>query len=501
MKNIKYIVLSVSIMWGVLANSEPFIKTDNLWLRADIETLANLGVIKTPVTTWPLTWGPILKDLQNSNVNSIPEEYHSTFFRVLRTGRRETGDDNTFTELRTSAAQDPQLLRYFGDKARDKREFSTRTSGMSNNFAWNLEVTLAPDSVDGDDKRFDGSYVSAIGGNWVFSLGQIEQWWGPGFQHSIILSNNAKPIPAVYLKRNYAESFETPLLSWIGPWTFNGFIGQLDDERTINNAKLVGMSVAFKPLDSLEVGLRRTAQWGGEGRPETFDSFVDMMIGLDNCDEGGLSCDDNSNEPGNQLAGIDLTWRPNWVVPSRLYLQTVGEDEAGYAPSKKSFLYGASLNAMVFENPLMVSLEYIDTKVDGDGNTPGEEFSGYNVLYEHSIYRHGYRYRGRSIGSTIDNDSIMTSLLLTYQIPDWGSFSLLGSQIELNVDGGNNAQPGGHSISDSQVKFGEVIFKWNYLTQNFGSFVFSVTSRDEELTTKLGDFDTTSFGIDWSIRF
>ncbi|NVJ60858.1 MAG: capsule assembly Wzi family protein [Gammaproteobacteria bacterium] len=495
------VVLLAAPLIGSKLNAEPFIKTDDLWLRADIESLANIGVIKTPINTYPLMWGPVLKDLTSVKMSDIPEAYQSTYMRLLRKGRKETGNDANYSEIRVHASQENELFRYFGDKARNKRELATRTTGMTNSFAWNLEVTLAPDSIDGDDKRFDGSYLAAIAGNWMFSVGQIEKWWGPGMQHSIILSNNAKPVPAISIQRNYSEPFETPLLSWMGPWTFNAFAGLLDDERTINNAKLLGMSYSFAPIDGLEIGLRRTAQWGGDGRPENFDSFLDMLTGLDNCDEGDLSCTGERNEPGNQLAGIDVSYRVNWSIPTSFYFQTIGEDEAGYAPSKKAWMYGANFQLSLDDNPLFINLEYIDTSVDGDGNDPGVPFDGYNVLYEHSIYRYGYRYGRRSIGSTIDNDSKMISFLLSYQVPDWGKFSLLSSNIELNIDSDDITAPGGHSIQQSQVKFAENMFKWQYQTQTFGDFVFSVISRDEDLDTNFGGFESSSLGINWTTRF
>ncbi|NVK74108.1 MAG: capsule assembly Wzi family protein [Oceanospirillaceae bacterium] len=481
--------------------AEPFIKTDDLWLRADIETLANLGVIKSPVTTYPLTWGPILKDLSEAKLNKVPEEYHATYFRVLREGRNETGRNNFYSEIRVSASQENELFRSFGDKARNKREVATRTTGMTNNFAWNLEVTLAPDSIDGDDKRFDGSYIAGIGGNWILSLGQIEKWWGPGLQHSIILSNNAKPVPAINFQRNYSEPFETPLLSWMGPWTFSSFIGLLDDERTIDNAKLLGLSVSFKPLDTLEVGLRRTAQWGGQGRPENFDSFLDLLVGLDNCDEGGLSCDDPASEPGNQLAGIDVTWRPRWAIPSAFYFQTVGEDEAGFMPSKKAWMYGANFQVIAFDNPLMVNLEYIDTSVDGDGNDPNVPFDGYNVLYEHGIYKNGYRYHGRSIGSSLDNDSTAFSAILFYTFEDWGSVSYRISSFDVNSDSTDKAEPGGSTISPLNLKFREHLLNWTYETGGYGKIDLSILARSKDLNSHFGFFDKTAFNINWMFKF
>ncbi len=485
-----------------IISAEPFIAPNKRFVRADIELLANVGIIKTPINTWPLNWGPVLKDLQTVKLEQIDERYKEVYLRVLRLGRKETGNDASFTELRVSAAQEAQLLRSFGDQSREKTELTSRIVGMTSHLAWNLEVTAAPNSLDGDDKHWSGSYLAAVMGNWIVYYGQVEKWWGPGWEHSIILSNNAKPMPAITLQRNYADGFETPLLSWMGPWSMNAFVGELDDVRTIDNAKLLGMSVSFMPLDGLEVGLRRTAQWGGEGRPENFDSFINMFIGLDNCDEGELSCDDLANEPGNQLAGIDLTYRFNLGVPLTAYMQTIGEDEAGYMPSKKAFLWGGSVHTFLFESPLQINLETLETTVDGDGNVEGQPFDGFNVLYEHgTIYRHGYRYMGRSMGATIDNDSKMTSIRLLWQSNEWGSFETKFADVSLNFDNANVAAPGGHSLVTTRQDFNEFSLTWQQDFGSYGELQLKYLKRSEPVNTRRGLFEQSNLGMSWSKRF
>ncbi len=42
----------------------------------------------------------------------------------------------------------------------------------------------------------DGSYLGVNVGNFMLSAGYIERWWGPGWDGSLILSTNARPIPA-----------------------------------------------------------------------------------------------------------------------------------------------------------------------------------------------------------------------------------------------------------------------------------------------------------------
>ena len=79
-------------------------------------------------------------------------------------------------------------------------------------------------------------------------------------------------------------------------------------------------------------------QLGGEGRPEGFSTWVDAFLSQDNY--GANTGNNNrSNEPGNQLAGIDLRWKV-FDAPIALYGQVVGEDEDKFLPNCLMFQYG-----------------------------------------------------------------------------------------------------------------------------------------------------------------
>ncbi len=58
-----YFLLWLLLTCNVLAG--PSIAPGDLALRQDIQRLADHGALSGPVTTWPLSWGPILSDLQN----------------------------------------------------------------------------------------------------------------------------------------------------------------------------------------------------------------------------------------------------------------------------------------------------------------------------------------------------------------------------------------------------------------------------------------------------
>lgn len=474
-----FILILASFSSSVLA--EPWIDTRDAWLRADIEYLSDIGVIKGPVTTWPLMWAPILNDLKEANINDLSDSELRIYKRVKRKGRYETKLD-THSYLTLKAGNQGKILRNFGDDRREKAEITSKTSGMNKNFAWNIEATRAYNPIDGEESRFDHSYVAAIWGNWVLSVGSQERWWGPGWDSSLLLSNNARPVPAVSVQRNYSDPFENKWLSWMGPWTFNAFAGQLESDRHIPHAKLLGMSFNFKPLDSLEIGLRRTAQWAGDGRPNSLSSLWNLFIGNSNCDEVGLGCDDRSQEPGNQLAGIDFKWR----LPSRfgsVYGQLIGEDEAGYLPSRKFFQFGYTNTFELFEMPIKSFAEYSDTEND----------IGPNTTYEHGLYQVGYRTEGRSIGSTYDGDSQSVTLGLLADIDTSNQLKLSVSNIDLNHDG-----TGLHTLSNQAVSFNKMAIDYRKITK-YGILGVQIDFKDKAIDTFNYQKDKYNIALSWTM--
>jgi hypothetical protein len=286
----------------------------------------------------------------------------------------------------------------------------------------------------------DGSYFSTRLGNWSTTLGQVDRWWGPGWDGSLILSTNARPIPAISIERRIPEAFESKWLSWLGPWTFQTFVGRMEEERHIPHPYLWGMRGDLSPtmLGGLEVGFFRMIQLGGKGRPQGFNTFVDAFLSEDNYG-ANTGNNDRSQEPGNQLAGIDFRWRI-LDSPIALYGQVVGEDEDNFLPNALMFLYGIEGWMLWQESSLRVFAEYADlTSYWWNGATKTR-----NVTYGHHIYQDGYRYRGRPIGHWADQDSQIVTVGGFLQKQDgvgWGGTLRIGV---LNEDGSGRSP-----VSDS----------------------------------------------------
>lgn len=463
----------------------PWIDPGEEQLRHHVQVLADAGVIRAPITTWPVSWGAIATDLEQAGHSGLAESERWSLAYVKFYLQRARNRFNLYA--RAGAAGDPVVIRDFASDQREQYEMQGQLDWTGDRLAARLALTWAPDATDGKDYRLDGSYVSGLLGNWAVTAGAIDRWWGPSWQSSLILSNNARPVPGVSLHRQGAQAFETPWLSWIGPWTLTMFAGQLESDRAIPNAKLLGARLAIKPLSSLELGFSRTAQWGGDGRPQSLSSLMDLALGNDNSGDDGI---DSSNEPGNQIGAIDWRWAfsIDGVQPA-FYGQYAGEDESGGLPSRVLQLIGIELSLARYSVFHRIAIEYTDTMA---GANSGESFENY--AYEHGIYLSGYRHYSRTIGSTFDNDTRAVSLLADHYFATGTQLSWRLAKLDINRDGLNRG--GAFGGSPLQVEDTAILaeIRYSQVIKNF-KVSTSVYNVDQKMQWKDEAIDGTGFGV------
>ena len=118
-------------------------------------------------------------------------------------------------------------------------------------------------------------------GNFMISAGYMERWWGPGWDGSLILSTNARPIPSVTLERNYTDPFKTQaaVMDRSVAREHRGGRSGISTTSRFRDVRFLAARVNFKPRPWLEFGLTRTAQWCGGDRPCDWETFTDMLLG------------------------------------------------------------------------------------------------------------------------------------------------------------------------------------------------------------------------------
>lgn len=496
--------IRASLMVGVLcllgalsaartpATASPWAEVGDAVLRSDIEVLTQYGLIDGLVTTWPIPWAQISHRLVVEDVSSLPPHIRRSLRRVRDRMARETAIKRFRFEAIGRVSSEPALVRDFGPSGRREIDARARGEWMTRTMGARLSVGYQSDIDFGSgDLSFDDSYFALSVANWIVYGGTLDQWWGPGEVSSLILSNNARPFPRVGLMRRNPTAFETPWLSWIGPWQFNAFGGVLDEgRRVISNPLVLGFRVAFSPLPGVEIGATRALMICGGGRPCEFGTFVDAFIGND-------FTGDPLNDPGNQLEGLDLRFSSRLGGQYfTLYGQIIGEaEEFLIYPDLAGLVVGLTLwGGIGGEGALWrLTTEYSDS-TSYQGALPLSD-ARFGVFYNHFIYKNGYRYRRRALGHSLDGDARLFSVVGTLtDLRDW-TYRLAYHHAELNRD---SSGPHPVSLSNEDINLFEIGLN---VPWRKGSFAIELRLQDDEPNTPGTSDFLASIEATWTFRF
>ena len=363
-------------------------------LRTDLNWLNQQGVIQISTSTWPLSGDEIQRALSQAKVsNNTQQKVINSVLNALQT-------DNETVKLGLHADTDIKTIpQTFADNQKSQYQASVEFNAGAENWDAKLRINAEKDPLidHGHDANVEGSYIAGkLWNQWVVA-GQIPTYWGSGHDGSLIRGDASRPVYGVTAQRAVQNAFETKWLSWIGPWQYQAFAGQLDDYKAVPDAKLIGLRLTARPFPALEIGASRAIQWGGDGRPESLSSLWDAFTGRK--DNGGTG----KADPSNQIAGFDgrLSLQPLLDVPVSLYGQFVGEDEAGGLPAKYMYLGGVDFSSSYNNMPYQLYAEWADTRTNGEIRS---------ISYTHTIYKDGYYQHGFPLGHAIGGDGQIYSV-------------------------------------------------------------------------------------------
>ncbi len=438
------VLTTLWFMYVPVVKADPWIDTSNIFLRANIQHLADVGIISSPVTTFPLMWQDIAFDIQSKQLTGISDTTKNALLYVRHQLKMAKRNQQT---VKINLATNDKRFTSFGDSFRDKNNIQFSSNVIFDNFAGRIATRYTNQPLDGDDSQFDGSYGAFFIGNWVLSAGMQDRWWGPGWDTSLSLSSNARPIPAIALTRKSALPVKVPFSEIEIPWTMTTFMGQMNDQRIINDALLWGFRLTFKPSKRWEIGITRLAQWSGDGRPGDLSTFWKVLKGLDNCGGNGPTIEECAagKEPGNQMAGYDIRYANTlFSQPLAIYFTAFAEDgdrKGGLSIlGEERYQLGIETQLNVFSYDWRVYLEGTDTyALCRDGNNGDGTSDIGDCYYEHSIYQTGMRYKQRNIGSLYDNDATSVAFGAISQSSTNTQYELKLRWLNLNQDDSDKA--------------------------------------------------------------
>lgn len=392
-----------ALLMAILATSSSSIFAQGLVLndqnlRTDLNWLNQQGVIQISTSTWPLSGDEIERALSQANISNTTQEKVIHSVRAALKAAHDPVKVGLFAE--TDQKKIPQA---FGDQQKSQYQAALEFNAGGENWDAKIRVNAEKDPLidTGHNVNVEGSYLAGkLWNQWVVA-GQIPTWWGPGHDGSLIRGDASRPVYGVTMQRAVQNAFETKWLSWIGPWQYQLFAGQLDDYKAVPHTKLIGMRLTAQPLPYLELGASRAIQIGGDGQPDSFKAYWNAIIGKDNgCTENGCVGEENAS---NQLGGFDarLNLQPLLNIPVGIYGQMIGEDEAGGLPSKYLYLGGVDYSSSYKNMPYQLYAEWSDTRTNGDVK---------GISYSHHQYTDGYYQHGYPLAHAMGGDGQMVSV-------------------------------------------------------------------------------------------
>ena len=371
---------------------------NNQDIRTDLNWLNQQGVIQISTSTWPMSGDEIQRALSQAKISNNTQQ------KVIDSIQNALKADNQTAKLGLFAETDQKNIpQAFGDREKAQYVGSLEFNGGGENWDAKLRVNGEKDpQIDNRrDVNVEGSYIAGkLWNQWVIA-GQIPTYWGPGHDGSLIRGDASRPVYGFTAQRAEQKAFESKWLSWIGPWQYQAFAGQLEDYKAVPDTRLMGIRLTAQPLPYLELGASRAFQIDGEGQPGSAKAYWNALIGKDN------ECADSTctgvGNPSNQLAGFDarLNLQSLLNVPLSFYGQYIGEDEAGLLPSKKMYLAGADYSSSFKNLPYQLYIEWADTTTNGDP---------VGVSYAHHVYKDGYYQQGFPLGHAMGGDGEMVSV-------------------------------------------------------------------------------------------
>lgn len=477
-----WVLAAIALLCSVAARAEPWIDVGDRALRSDIEILAARGLIDGPITTWPIPAGQFEKLSTNLLLEKEPEYVQFAAHRVLQRLQGRGQPQGLVPEASASGTNHPDTVRDFGDMSREKFNAMAGVVYDSDHFSAGLKVSDEP-RIDDRHARvgLDGSYLSALLWNWQLYGGWVDQWYGPGWTSSLTLSNNARPVPKVGLMRNSSQAFDNWWLGWLGPWRFDTFVGVLDGPRIDTNTILAGVRFTFEPLRNTEIGISRLSQLCG-----THHTCSPLT------EEFHFQNTDSNPSPVADQGTVDLkyTFAAGGVLISP-YTQIMNRDNGPFVHSNTTYLVGTSLAGALGHDGAQwrVTAEYTDTLATL--NWFSFDKHNYGVAYNDYKYTDGKRYRGRTLGFSLDSDSRLFALAglvtdsggwtyrLVYYRANVGSEQLDGLQQIVPPDQLYDAGTSYNSVSAKPVQFDQVeagltipLYPW--------TFYYSVRAQDAQ---------------------
>lgn len=406
---------SVAAAWTAPAMAAPWTRTGDAGLRSDIELLESARLVHGITMQWPIAWSGLQARLDGAALAEQPDYLRTAARRVQQAAEADSKSGfraESFLDL----TNEPGVIRGFDALGRQRAQTHLALGYHSDAVTLNLAIgAQSGNRYDRQTLSFDGSYLAAQLGNSIVYAGYLDHWWGPGWMSALALSNNARPMPQIGIMRSDPKPFTWPVLRWLGPWQAQFMVGVMDGPRTNRNSLYTAARVSVNPFPGFELGVGRVTQMCGTGI--SCSPLADWIQ---------FSNNSNNVNNTNGQGMIDVRYSGTiGQLPFSIYAQEMNEVQSNPLPQEVTHLAGITVWSPLAGGMARLTAEYASTVPTYQLLWGGIAAHGY--AYNNYIFTDGTRYRGRSLGFSLDSDSELFSVQ-----GDWRSESGMGYRLSFH---------------------------------------------------------------------
>lgn len=227
------------------AAASPWLEPDDVYLRSNLQRLAEAGIITSSVNTFPLPWREIGQELKQTQPHTLSKELRVAYMHLrhaLESAQLMRGQSGV--KLKGATAATPSA---FGQYNVSRWQTEGSYSMTERSFAFRANANYVYYHGESPEMNWDGGFLAVNLGDFSFVGGALHKWWGPGWQSSLALMPQGKPAPAGYItySRNQIPVIDNIYIETGGAW--------LEDASPWEKGWLTRL--ATRPLPQVELGV------------------------------------------------------------------------------------------------------------------------------------------------------------------------------------------------------------------------------------------------------
>ncbi|PKG37506.1 capsule assembly Wzi family protein [Psychromonas sp. Urea-02u-13] len=267
------------LLFPLWVNASPWLETNDPFIRADLQLLADAGLLDAPINHYPLRWATFSDDIRNKDSEPSASFAQKHINYMLMSAKVQRGKKYAKTVIGSS----PPSATGFGQTNKDEWGVYAGYENMFEDFSFRINSgysKYATDNGSEQDFVWNDSYLALNAGKFLLTVGAIDRWWGPSWQHNLSFANYGQSNPSISI--NYLGD-QLPML---GYWSLETVFEFLEsDFEYLSSTRLI-----IKPLRFLELGAtyqmtekddmdNSLNQYGLDGRL-SLPSFSNLYHGL-----------------------------------------------------------------------------------------------------------------------------------------------------------------------------------------------------------------------------